>query len=102
MDALDLGSVAPAGHSMGGTLSLFTAVARPERVRALALFDPVIRLDTSPIRRKRATLSEQLCEAALFAALPAAAVVGVGDDQRHDRRRLGEHHLLVRRLDLAP
>ncbi len=49
VDALDLGPVALGGHSMGGTLSLFTAAARPERVRALALFDPVIRLDTTPI-----------------------------------------------------
>jgi pimeloyl-ACP methyl ester carboxylesterase len=31
-----------AGHSMGGTTSLLAAVAAPERVRALALFDPVI------------------------------------------------------------
>lgn len=31
-----------AGHSMGGTASLLAAAARPERVRALALFDPVI------------------------------------------------------------
>jgi pimeloyl-ACP methyl ester carboxylesterase len=31
-----------AGHSMGGTASLLSAAARPERVKALALFDPVI------------------------------------------------------------
>jgi pimeloyl-ACP methyl ester carboxylesterase len=31
-----------AGHSMGGTSSLLAAAAAPERVRALALFDPVI------------------------------------------------------------
>jgi pimeloyl-ACP methyl ester carboxylesterase len=42
LDAMDLGSVVLAGHSMGGTLSLFTAADRPELVRALALFDPVI------------------------------------------------------------
>jgi pimeloyl-ACP methyl ester carboxylesterase len=30
-----------AGHSMGGTTSLLAAAAEPERVRALALFDPV-------------------------------------------------------------
>jgi pimeloyl-ACP methyl ester carboxylesterase len=42
VDALDLTDVVLAGHSMGGTLSLFTAAERPERVRALALFDPVI------------------------------------------------------------
>jgi pimeloyl-ACP methyl ester carboxylesterase len=31
-----------AGHSMGGTSSLLGAAAEPDRVRALALFDPVI------------------------------------------------------------
>ncbi|HEY2356224.1 MAG TPA: alpha/beta hydrolase [Phenylobacterium sp.] len=30
------------GHSMGGTSSLLAAAAEPERVRALALFDPVV------------------------------------------------------------
>ncbi|HZC17986.1 MAG TPA: alpha/beta hydrolase [Caulobacteraceae bacterium] len=42
LETLDLMEVVLAGHSMGGTLSLFTAADRPERVRALALFDPVI------------------------------------------------------------
>jgi pimeloyl-ACP methyl ester carboxylesterase len=31
-----------AGHSMGGTSSLLAAAAKPEKVRALALFDPVL------------------------------------------------------------
>jgi pimeloyl-ACP methyl ester carboxylesterase len=31
-----------AGHSMGGTSSLLAAAAEPDRVRGLALFDPVI------------------------------------------------------------
>jgi pimeloyl-ACP methyl ester carboxylesterase len=31
-----------AGHSMGGTSSLLAAAAQPHRVRALALFDPVV------------------------------------------------------------
>ena len=31
-----------AGHSMGGTTSLLAAAAAPEKVKALALFDPVI------------------------------------------------------------
>lgn len=31
-----------AGHSMGGTTSLLATAAAPERVRSLALFDPVI------------------------------------------------------------
>lgn len=36
------GPVVLAGHSMGGTTSLLAAAAQPERVRALALFDPVV------------------------------------------------------------
>lgn len=36
------GPVVLAGHSMGGTTSLLAAAARPERVKALALFDPVV------------------------------------------------------------
>jgi pimeloyl-ACP methyl ester carboxylesterase len=42
LETLDLGPVVLAGHSMGGTLSLFAAADAAERVRALALFDPVI------------------------------------------------------------
>jgi pimeloyl-ACP methyl ester carboxylesterase len=42
LQALDLKSVVLAGHSMGGTLSLFASADAPERVRGLALFDPVI------------------------------------------------------------
>lgn len=36
------GPVVLAGHSMGGTSSLLAAAAAPDRVRAMALFDPVI------------------------------------------------------------
>jgi pimeloyl-ACP methyl ester carboxylesterase len=36
------GPVVLAGHSMGGTTSLLAAAAQPDRVRALALFDPVV------------------------------------------------------------
>lgn len=39
--AVAQGPVVLAGHSMGGTASLLAAAAAPERVRALALFDPV-------------------------------------------------------------
>ncbi len=42
LQTLDLEPVVLAGHSMGGTLSLFAAADLPERVRALALFDPVV------------------------------------------------------------
>lgn len=42
LNAMGIGRVALAGHSMGGTVSLLTAAEAPERVRALALFDPVI------------------------------------------------------------
>ena len=42
LDLLDGPPVVLAGHSMGGAVSVFTAALRPERVRALALFDPVL------------------------------------------------------------
>jgi pimeloyl-ACP methyl ester carboxylesterase len=38
-----------AGHSMGGTSSLLAAAVEPERVRALALFDPVVMPTTVPM-----------------------------------------------------
>ena len=37
-----------AGHSMGATASLLAAAAEPQRVRALALFDPVVIAGTQP------------------------------------------------------
>ncbi|HWF78249.1 MAG TPA: alpha/beta hydrolase [Caulobacteraceae bacterium] len=43
LDAMQIGRVALAGHSMGGTASLLAAAEAPGRVRALALLDPVIR-----------------------------------------------------------
>jgi pimeloyl-ACP methyl ester carboxylesterase len=42
LDALDTGPVVLAGHSMGGAVSVMSTAERPHRVRALALFDPVI------------------------------------------------------------
>ncbi len=40
--ALEGPPVVLAGHSMGGAVSILAAAERPERVRGLALFDPVI------------------------------------------------------------
>jgi len=42
LETLGDGPVILAGHSMGATTSLLAAHARPDRVRALVLFDPVI------------------------------------------------------------
>ncbi|WP_397413711.1 alpha/beta fold hydrolase [Phenylobacterium sp.] len=42
IDTVAVGPVVLAGHSMGGTTCLLTSEARPDLVRALALFDPVI------------------------------------------------------------
>jgi pimeloyl-ACP methyl ester carboxylesterase len=42
LDALPGGPVVLSGHSMGGAASLLAAAERPARVKALALFDPVI------------------------------------------------------------
>jgi pimeloyl-ACP methyl ester carboxylesterase len=43
LEAMRLDRVALCGHSMGGTASLLAAAEAPDRVRALALLDPVIR-----------------------------------------------------------
>ncbi|MDR3510106.1 MAG: alpha/beta hydrolase [Caulobacteraceae bacterium] len=42
LDALDGPPVVLSGHSMGGAASVLAAAERPARVKALALFDPVI------------------------------------------------------------
>jgi pimeloyl-ACP methyl ester carboxylesterase len=42
LDRLDGGPFILSGHSMGGAASLLAAAERPDRVKALALFDPVI------------------------------------------------------------
>jgi pimeloyl-ACP methyl ester carboxylesterase len=42
LDVLDTGPLVLAGHSMGGAVSVLATAVQPERVRALALFDPVI------------------------------------------------------------
>lgn len=42
LDVETAGPVVLAGHSMGGTSSLLAAAHEPQRVKALALFDPVI------------------------------------------------------------
>lgn len=42
IDTLDGGPFVLSGHSMGGAASLLAAAERPGRVKALALFDPVI------------------------------------------------------------
>ena len=42
LETLDLNDVVLAGHSMGATSSILAAAQAPQRVRALALFDPVV------------------------------------------------------------
>ncbi|MFI4934409.1 MAG: alpha/beta fold hydrolase [Caulobacterales bacterium] len=54
MEALKVPSVVLAGHSMGGTASLFAAAQAPQKVRALVLLDPVI-LPPDAARARAAT-----------------------------------------------
>jgi pimeloyl-ACP methyl ester carboxylesterase len=42
LETLDVRDAVLSGHSMGGTISLLAAAEAPQRVRALALFDPVV------------------------------------------------------------
>ena len=53
-----------AGHSMGGTSSLLAAAAEPGRVRALALFDPVV-MPIAMQRDPQATMESPLVQGAL-------------------------------------
>jgi pimeloyl-ACP methyl ester carboxylesterase len=51
-----------AGHSMGATISLLAALERPDRVRALILFDPVVLPRwTSAIMRRVPWLATRIC-----------------------------------------
>lgn len=70
LDAVASGPVVLSGHSMGGTTGLLVAAAEPQRVKALALFDPVIfegsnrqRQDPSPLEdgamRRRADFANR-------------------------------------------
>ena len=42
LDAMKLDQVALVGHSMGGTISLIYAMAHPERIRKLAVVNPLV------------------------------------------------------------
>jgi pimeloyl-ACP methyl ester carboxylesterase len=65
LDAMQIERVALAGHSMGGTASLFAAAEAPARVRALALLDPVIRSPgpTSAVSREAMEASPMIAGA---------------------------------------
>lgn len=65
MAAMKLGRVALGGHSMGGTASLLASAEAPERVRALALFDPVILPAGAHIRPMGDAISTPLAHGAL-------------------------------------
>jgi len=60
------GPVVLAGHSMGGTSSLLAAAAQPERVRSLALFDPVIFEAQSPAQMESPLVQGALRRRARF------------------------------------
>lgn len=57
LDRLDAPPLVLAGHSMGGTTGLLASARRPGRVRALALFDPVI-MARPPSLRARSPLGQ--------------------------------------------
>jgi pimeloyl-ACP methyl ester carboxylesterase len=58
LTTLDLGDVVLAGHSMGGTASVLAAAATPDRVRALALFDPVMIRPLDPVTANASPMVE--------------------------------------------
>lgn len=54
-----------AGHSMGGATALLTAAARPDLVRALALFDPVVPSPEALALKRAGGLTNPMAESAL-------------------------------------
>ena len=76
LDAACEAPVVLAGHSMGGTSSLLAAAAEPQRVRALALFDPVVMPDDAE-RNPQAIAESPLVQGALRrrATFPSKAAV---------------------------
>ena len=48
LDALHVRNAVISGHSMGGTVSILAAAARPEVAKSLVLFDPVVMLGVAP------------------------------------------------------
>src|SRR3989338_10097719 len=72
-------------------------VRSPKRKPARTLKPPAVLSDWQSPRS-----GEQLLPARLDPVLPGPAVIGVRTDQRHDRGGLGEDHLLVGGLYLAP
>lgn len=58
LETLDIQGAVLAGHSMGGTLSLLAAAAAPQRVRALALFDPVVMPPEASAQSRAGLLAE--------------------------------------------
>jgi pimeloyl-ACP methyl ester carboxylesterase len=106
LTALDVGRAALAGHSMGGTVCLLAAAVIPDKVRALSLFDPVVRPrsvmrgEASPgpqptsliegaLRRRRffpsrAAASEAYRGRGAFATWPEAVLADYVADGFHD------------------
>ena len=56
LDALGLGRVTLVAHSMGGTVTLLFALARPERLERLAVSNPVVEGRTAFTARTRALM----------------------------------------------
>jgi pimeloyl-ACP methyl ester carboxylesterase len=70
LDALDAPPLVLGGHSMGGAASLMATAERPEAVKALALFDPVLMpaMITGDILRESPLAKGALRRRAVFAS----------------------------------
>ncbi|HZZ68902.1 MAG TPA: alpha/beta hydrolase [Phenylobacterium sp.] len=85
-----------AGHSMGGTSSLLAAAAQPERVRALALFDPVVmpvEVQASGATAESPLVAGALKRRATFPSKPAAfeAYLGRGGFRTWSEAQLADY-----------
>lgn len=97
LEAATEGAVILAGHSMGGTTSLLVAADAPERVKRLALFDPVI-MPRETLTEPNSPVHSPLVEGALrrratFPSKQAAleAYVGRGAFRSWSRTQIADY-----------
>lgn len=98
LEALDLTNVVLAGHSMGGAVCVLAQAVAPERVKALALFDPVV---MAPLAERPAAseiaesplVQGALRRRAVFASREAAvtAYTGRGAFRTWDAQQLADY-----------
>jgi pimeloyl-ACP methyl ester carboxylesterase len=94
LDALKLDKVALVGHSMGGTISLLHALDHPDRIRKLALVNPLVhgatafnartRLCMAPVLRRLLFLGSRMTPIRRWVTKDFSYVAAYDDDLSRD------------------